>query len=456
MIILNPEFHRNLWLKFSPFRLAAMPVFLIGYLYLMGLWNGGLDAGLFHATMPICFVILGIFGTYEAAHALSSEIKGNTWDFQKMSAIGPWQLVFGKLFGATSYAWYFGLPLLVVMALSYPEDAFGRNTPPVWVFLVASVLSAVFGHASALLTSLTSIHNERMRVIVPLLIGMMVAQWAFQVIIGFEWITSNGRAQWYGIELSQTSFDLYSVLFVLFWVVIGLQRLIRLELQYKNAPLVWMAFVATAAVYVAGLYPQGKDPIFAQFNKGMPYLIAFTVIVGFVYVKMLESARDIMPYKRCLAAWRGKDWAQLYMDVPRWAVTLCFALPLLIILPFLFPAEDGKVHFSVFNLGFGMLLFTLRDGLVLHALLLGQKMRFVSFKVLFYYFLVYFFGVSMTLGDVFDFDSAFWKNILYGGGLAVFLPTGVGGFFNSCGPVILQCGAAGWFLHYRLKRFAKG
>jgi len=76
--------------------------------------------------------------------------------------------------------------------------------------------------------------------------------------------------------------------------------------------------------------------------------------------------------------------------------------------------------------------------------------------VLFYYFLVYFLTVSFTLDDAFSSSSAFRENILYGGGLAVFLPTGVGGFFNSCGPVILQCGAAGWFLHYRLKRFAKG
>ena len=456
MIILNPEFHRNLWLKFSPFRLAAMPVVLIGYLYFAGLWNDNSGENLFHFTMPFAFIVLGIFGTYEAAHALSTEIKGNTWDFQKMSAIGPWQLVFGKLFGATSYAWYFGLPLLLIMALNYPDNAFGRNTPSVWVFLAASILSAVFGHASALLTALTSIHNDRMRVIVPLFIGMVMANWSFQAVMGFDWFSSSGKMHWHGLEINQTSFDLLSVLFVLFWVVVGLQRLIRVELQYKNTPLVWMAFVFTAAVYVAGLYPQGMDMTWRGLDQGMPYLIAFWVVVSLLYVKMLESSRDIMPYKRCLAAWQAKDWAQLYIDIPRWAATLFFALPLLVLLPFVFKGDAGEIEFSVFNLGLGMLLFTLRDGLVLHGFLMGQKQRFVSFKICCYYFFVYFLTISFTLDDAFVSGSAFRDKILYGGGLSMIMPTGVGGFFNSCGPVMVQCGLAGWFLYHRLQRFNKG
>lgn len=460
MIIINPEFHRNLWLKFSTFRLAAMPIFLLGYLYIAGTSWGANDAVLFSTSLPICFVVLCIFGTYEAAKTLRSEIKGNTWDFQKMSAIGPWQLAIGKLFGATSYAWYFGIPLLAVMAFNYPHDAFGAATPSVGVFLTASVLGAVSGHASALLTSLASLHSKRMRVILPLIIGIAVASWVFKAIIGYDLPfavmgSADGFVLWHGFMVSKSHFDLYSVLFVLFWVVVAIQRLLRLELQYKNAPLVWAAFVVSMAVYMAGLSSQGGAFIVEKFTLAMQYWLAFSVVAVLLYIKMLEESKDIMPYKRFVAAWRARDWSLAFLNVPRWAVTLCFALPLLVALYISFPSEGGRIEFSMFHLGLGMLLFTLRDGLVLHAVLLGRTGRFVGFKLLFYYFVMYFLAISVTLDGAFDTRESFEAAFMSGGGISFFLPTGTGGFINSCGAIALQCVGAAWFLNYRLKLFTK-
>jgi|TARA_R110002126_G_scaffold13118_7_gene57150 hypothetical protein len=460
MIIINPEFHRNLWLKFSTFRLAAMPIFLLCYLYLASTSWGADDTVLFGTTLPICFVVLCLFGTYEAAKTLSSEIKGNTWDFQKMSAIGPWQLAIGKLFGATSYAWYFGIPLLAVMAFNYPHDAFGASTPSVGVFLMASVLGAVSGHASALLVSLASLHTKRMRVFLSLILGVVVASWVFKAIIGYDlhldgMVSADGLVSWHGIMLSKTHFDLYSVLFVLFWVVVAIQRLLRLELQYKNAPLVWAAFVVSTAAYVAGLYPQDTSFLRGMFDSAMPYWLGFCVVAALLYMKMLEESKDIMPYKRFIAAWRARDWQLAFMNVPRWAVTLCLALPLLVLLHMTFPADNNRIEFSMFNLGLGILLFTLRDGLILHAILLGRTGRFVGFKLAFYYFVMYFMAVNVTMDGAFDTRETVEKVFMSGGGLSFFLPTGAGGLLGSCGAVVLQCVGAAWFLNYRLKLFTK-
>src|SRR5690606_10106396 len=59
-----------------------------------------------------------VLGTYQASMAFREEIRNNTWDFQRMSSIGPWQLAGGKFLGVTSYAWYVGILLLVVVTVA--------------------------------------------------------------------------------------------------------------------------------------------------------------------------------------------------------------------------------------------------------------------------------------------------------------------------------------------------
>ena len=104
---MNPEFRRNLWLEFSDQRLVAMPV-IMGALFLLAfLFNGReLDQ---HTGMVASFtyiVLIFLWGTRLAAESVLHEVNNRTWDLQRMSAIGAWQMAWGKLFGATAYAWY--------------------------------------------------------------------------------------------------------------------------------------------------------------------------------------------------------------------------------------------------------------------------------------------------------------------------------------------------------------
>ena len=52
------------------------------------------------------FVVL--WGTRSAALSVVGEIRERTWDSQKLSSIGPSQMVWGKLFGATFANWFGG------------------------------------------------------------------------------------------------------------------------------------------------------------------------------------------------------------------------------------------------------------------------------------------------------------------------------------------------------------
>ena len=64
-----------------------------------------------------CLVLLTAWGSKMAADGIGDEARNRTWDAQRLTSIGPWQMTCGKLAGATAFAWYGGgLCLLVFIA----------------------------------------------------------------------------------------------------------------------------------------------------------------------------------------------------------------------------------------------------------------------------------------------------------------------------------------------------
>lgn len=142
--ILSPEFHRNLWLKFTPFKIWAAPVIVALAVFIQQkLGMGG--------TKWIYIVMVFLWGNYEAGTALQEEIKAKTWDLQRMSSITPLQLGFGKLFGVTAYTWYFGLLGLLASMFFFKIDIYT---------CFSLILAGIFGQAVAFLLSLSDVFGS--------------------------------------------------------------------------------------------------------------------------------------------------------------------------------------------------------------------------------------------------------------------------------------------------------
>jgi pimeloyl-ACP methyl ester carboxylesterase len=54
-------------------------------------------------------VLTILWGTRLAANSILDEMADKTWDWQRLSILSPWTMTWGKLFGATAFAWYGGL-----------------------------------------------------------------------------------------------------------------------------------------------------------------------------------------------------------------------------------------------------------------------------------------------------------------------------------------------------------
>ena len=121
---MNPEFKRNLWLEMSPSRLAIMP----GVLALIGLLVYVLNPDDPQRSLFVAFSVLFVgltvgWGSLLVVSSINNEVSERTWDQQRLSALSPWDMAWGKLFGSAAYAWYGGLLcalVAVVAALSGP------------------------------------------------------------------------------------------------------------------------------------------------------------------------------------------------------------------------------------------------------------------------------------------------------------------------------------------------
>lgn len=97
---MSPEFLRHAWLELTPYRLVAMPVVLIGVFLVALLFAGGnWGSDLAIAAVVVFAGIVFPWGNRMIADSLTQEIAGNTWDRQRMSALGAWEMTWGKLFG---------------------------------------------------------------------------------------------------------------------------------------------------------------------------------------------------------------------------------------------------------------------------------------------------------------------------------------------------------------------
>jgi hypothetical protein len=98
---MNPEFQRNLWLEASPRRVAWAAVTLILIYVAAGLMARGSADGQLAALSgagSVVFVVCGmIWGSRATGGSVLGEIADRTWDFQRLSALTPWSMTWGKL-----------------------------------------------------------------------------------------------------------------------------------------------------------------------------------------------------------------------------------------------------------------------------------------------------------------------------------------------------------------------
>jgi hypothetical protein len=364
----NPEFRRNFWLELSQQRLIGMPM-VLGALFLLAFTLSGKSLGEDVAKMSLfLFGVLAIvWGTKLAGESVVTEIRDRTWDGQRMSVIGPWAMTWGKLFGSTVFPWYGALLCLIVYAVSVPFK------PGTDIFKTVLVMAGtgLAGQSVALFASLLAIQRDRRfsrsQASAFSVLGLMTAF----TVLSFSF-QGRGHIQWYGNSFIPIDFILLSLALFLAWAVFGIYRLMRLELQMKNSPWIWLGFVIFLMVYMAGFSLQATQEISTD-ALSRCLLSAYITVVALTYLTALAEPKDPIRFRRLIRAVKDGNWRLLLQGCPSWAMVL----PLLCvsaIMLFAFPPAD--ISSSGLNLRIAVaasLFFILRDLALLLFFNLSRK-----------------------------------------------------------------------------------
>lgn len=309
----NPEFRRNLWLEFSGHRLVSMPA-VLGLIFLAAVLANGPDlAGdLQQLGMLIFIFIVWFWGTRNANGAISDELRDSTWDQQRLSALSPWAMTWGKLLGATAYNWYGGLLCLAVVALA----SLATRGAGVLLTLGALTASGLLLHALALALPLhASLQHPRSAQ--PGGIGWLALVLIFTLLLNLLGEGQGTMFVWWGMPLERDLFWLASSLLFGGCAIFAAWRVMSNALQVRTLPWAWPLFACLLTVWLTGIGESRQHSGLADTGLlvalALSYLALFAEPVGPVVVRRLRLCRE------------HGDWRGALEHLPVWPTTLLLA-----------------------------------------------------------------------------------------------------------------------------------
>jgi hypothetical protein len=408
---INPEFARNLWLEFSLQRLIIAPVIILlvcGLIFL----NAGIENTfkiLHYASLGGFIFFCMIWGLKSASDSVLEEYNDKTWDWQKMSIIGPWKLAWGKLFGSTIYQWY----VAGVCLLLYIWSSFFLNNPikELELSLILTVL-AVCIHGMMILLSLlmmkrgdgkTKIKSTRVFILGLFLVSFLVRPLSY----GFLFNGFKYNIHWYGLN-SELHISLVAAMFYCAWMIAGLYRSMRAELQFTDKPTWWTAFLISNIVFLYG-YFAGLESFSIIGSLAVTLIASFLQLLIMTYFLALTETKDVVVFRSLFSNIKTRNWNSLLRTDSLWQVTLFIAIgtgimALLLSIFAIHTQNNLTTNLLLHNQGslkltmafFAIIGFVIRDISILLILHFSRKTRRADAAMILYLIILYALLPSMT------------------------------------------------------------
>lgn len=308
---MNPEFKRNLWLSFSMPRLIGMPAILALIFLAVGM---NVELSKLGSTAATLFVgIVWLWGTKNAAAAISDEQRDHTWDQQRMSALSPWEMTWGKLFGATLFNWYGGaLCLLMLLVAELPSNPSSAISKALSMIAIGLLL-----HGTALVINLqlgqsNLAQNRRGS------FNLLLAIPALFMMPNLLEI-SDSPIIWWDRSFMPLQFQLLAGTFFAICSIFAAWRLMQNALQVRTLPWAWPLFACLLAVFLAGF----KHEQFA--------MLGLIISSGMTYAMLFAEPNGYTVWQRIITRIQSKNGHGALINLPLWPTTLLlsFAFALL-------------------------------------------------------------------------------------------------------------------------------
>lgn len=322
---LNPEFERQLILECSQARLVGAPA-ILGAVFTLTYFMDDYRLGYLtaQAALTLFMLITLLWGTRQSLDSIVEEYRDRTWDTQRLSALGPWQMSWGKLLGSTSMVWYCAGICLLVYALATDNPA---SLPLLFFYAIGTALLV---QSAGLLLGLLAVQRGQLKtgsILALALVGFIVVA---PQLTDLSSVTHYlpGMAQtryWYSIAVDAEHLHQFSLLCALFWCMMGNYRLLAQDLGLRNLPWAWLGFTLFLVIYLGGFIPSSSY----SFS-----LAAFAVCSVLTYIGVIVERHEPMRIKRLLEYWRQANWQRVGEELPLSALSFTLSLPFALFLSF--------------------------------------------------------------------------------------------------------------------------
>lgn len=347
---LNPEFQRQLYLECSQARLIGVPM-VLGIMFTLSYFIDGyrLGSATANAALTLFMLITLLWGARQTLDSIVEEYRDRTWDTQRLSALGPWEMTWGKLFGSTIMVWYGGAICLLVYSLSTD------NLSALPLLLFYSICAALLVQGGSLLLGLLAVQrgqNKSGSIFIIAVIGFMsIAPWLSNISSLSLYAIPLSTTVWYEMVFNANQFHQISLLLALFWCCVGNYRLMTQELGMRTVPWVWLGFSLFLMVYLGGFIPSSAY----SFS-----LAAFLVSSGLTYLGLVAERNDAMRVKRLLTYFSEGNWRRGSEEMPIWWLSYILTLPAALALSLSdHPLREFSLRFHFYPIA--IVLILLRD-----------------------------------------------------------------------------------------------
>jgi hypothetical protein len=355
---MNPEFKRNLWLEISPSRLLIMPLTL-GLIAVLSLLLGDEKPsdGLLIAASILCATLIAGWGSFAALTSINSEVAERTWDQQRLSALTPWEMAWGKLLGSTAYAWYGGLLcafVVFIVALIQP-DSFTRC-----IWLVTGLIATLALHAWLMASRLHTldIQAEKSTGTVGRLFGLfIILQFLPMVVLVATKLTGRDdeHGSWWNLDWSLPVQNLVLAGLFLALGLLALWRSMSKQLMLRTTPWAWVLGILALGLIMAGYVLNPKV-------RAMPLLVIAVTAIGATYFAIFSEKNNLLVWRAVIFHWKNSSSRRFLQALPLWPVSFALALIFAIIYTFIGAGGDAILKTStVTSILWMSLLHCLRD-----------------------------------------------------------------------------------------------
>ncbi|MGR8930701.1 MAG: hypothetical protein ACU836_08680 [Gammaproteobacteria bacterium] len=356
---INPEFQRQLYLECSQSQLTGVPLAL-GALFTLGYFIDGHQLGSItaKAALTLFLFITLLWGARKTLNSIVEEYRDRTWDIQRLSALGPWEMTWGKLLGSTIIVWYAG----IICLLTY--SAASVSSSNLGLFWFYGIVTGLLLQSSSLLLGLLAVHRGQNKgdssFLITVVVFFLLAPWLMDT-AGYSGELSISH--WYSIRLDSTSVRQIELLAGLFWCMVGCYRMMAQALGLRTLPWVWLSFLAFLVVFLGG------------FLSGSSYSFSFIILLVcsvLTYVGVLFERNDAIRIKHFVSYFLQRNWRRAGEEIPIWWLSLLATIPPAASLAFSNdPIQQLSTRFHFYPLA--IVLILLRDCAIYLFFLYGKK-----------------------------------------------------------------------------------